>query len=614
MCGILGSINLSFDNELLDSIKHRGPDDKGIESFSVNGHEVYLGQRRLSIIDLSSAGHQPMTSNCGMFTIIFNGEIYNHEELKVKLQSSIHFKGHSDTESILYYFREFGFQAIKDLNGIFSIAFLDQVNKKLFLARDPFGVKPLYYNISEQSNQLLFSSEIRPIQKELKIKNINLNALASLLKLRYNAAPETIFENIFKLKPGHYLEVDLKNSEIKIKNIPFLNPVPETKNFNSFKEAKDQYRILFDQAVKSQLLSDVPIGILLSGGVDSAMVAATAQKFTPNKLKAFTIGFEGDHYEDEIEDARISAEILGLDHHVKKINFEDFLSIFKKCSKIVEEPLGTTSLIPMYFLSELASQHVKVVLTGQGADEPLGGYPKYKSEILNSKIPIWAQKIGYKLFSQFNFKNEKIKRGINTLGIEDDLSRFLKNYELFNNQDILELINIHDTQSINKIKYYYDVLECKKKTHSSERLMALDSRMNLADDLLNYTDKITMNFALECRVPLLDLKLVEYIESLPYNFRLNLTEGKIIHKEYAKELLPKEIIFRKKKGFQSPTNYWFKSNSILIKEILNNENNIFSKIFNLKKVNEIIAQHENGYSKEKQIFLLLSTCFLLEDY
>ena len=246
MCGILGSINLSFDNELLDSIKHRGPDDKGIESFSVNGHEVYLGQRRLSIIDLSSAGHQPMTSNCGMFTIIFNGEIYNHEELKVKLQSSIHFKGHSDTESILYYFREFGFQAIKDLNGIFSIAFLDQVNKKLFLARDPFGVKPLYYNISEQSNQLLFSSEIRPIQKELKIKNINLNALASLLKLRYNAAPETIFENIFKLKPGHYLEVDLKNSEIKIKNIPFLNPVPETKNFNSFKEAKDQYRILFE--------------------------------------------------------------------------------------------------------------------------------------------------------------------------------------------------------------------------------------------------------------------------------------------------------------------------------------------------------------------------------
>jgi asparagine synthase (glutamine-hydrolysing) len=614
MCGILGSINLPLDQSILDLIRHRGPDDSGLEKFSFDKHEVSLGQRRLSILDLSPAGHQPMISNCKQYAIIFNGEIYNHEDLKKKLPIQIEFKGHSDTETILYFLKEFGIGAINELNGIFSIAFLDLKEKKIYLARDPFGVKPLYFHHDNIANQLIFSSEIRPIKHGLKYKTMNKKALASLLRIRYNASPTTLYNEIHKVRPGHYLEIDLKQINLSISNIPFFKPLPKTVISYSKLGIVEKYGRFFEEAINRQLLSDVPVGILLSGGVDSAMVAAIAQKHSNVPLKAFTIGFDGDHYEDEILDAAKTAEFLGLDHYVKRINFDDFLSRFKECAQIVEEPLATTSIIPMYYLAELASKYVKVVLTGQGADEPLGGYPKYKSELLLNNVPDSIQKLTKSLLSNFHFKNEKLERGMAALGISDELQRFLTTYEVFSNSEIKELILQQDTTSIERIRYFYELLGCKDKKHSVERMMALDTRMNLADDLLNYTDKITMNFALECRVPILDLDLIKFIETLPYQSKLSLTKGKIIHKEYAKKILPDEIINRKKKGFASPTSHWFKSESASIKKILMNKNTPFAEVFNQKKVAEIILQHEKGYPKEKQIFLLLGVYYFLENF
>jgi asparagine synthase (glutamine-hydrolysing) len=417
-----------------------------------------------------------------------------------------------------------------------------------------------------------------------------------------------------KIHPGHYLEVDLNSNDISIYERSYLDG-PSVLVKNSIKSNEvEEYGNYFEKAVNRQLLSDVPVGILLSGGVDSAMVAAIAQKCSSTALKAFTIGFQGDHYEDEIHDAAKTAEFLGLDHYVKRISFDDFLSRFKECAQIVEEPLATTSIIPMYYLSELASKHVKVVLTGQGADEPLGGYPKYKSELILNNIPGAVQKLMKSMLSNFRFKNEKLERGMRALGISDELQRFLSIYEVFSNSEINELISHQDITSIDRVNYFYEILNCKEKKHSVERMMALDTRMNLADDLLNYTDKITMNFALECRVPILDLDLVNFIESLPYQSKLSLTKGKIIHKEYAGKLLPDEIINRKKKGFGSPTTNWFKSESASIKNILLNHNTPFAGVFNQKKVAEIITQHENGYPKEKQIFLLLGVYYFLENF
>jgi asparagine synthase (glutamine-hydrolysing) len=585
---------------------HRGPDDFGIESFEINNHRVQFGHRRLAIVDLSSAGHQPMISNCKNYSIIFNGEIYNHLELRSKLSNDIEFKGHSDTETILYYLKTYGAAGIKDFNGIFAIAFIDRIEGRLYLARDPFGVKPLYY--CHFANRMFFSSEVKALNSIGEKPSINKHALAELLRLRYNPAPDTLYEGIMKLQPGHCLEIDLEPAELKLKITPFITQVygnvPRSLNI-----ASDQYGIKVEEAVNRQLLSDVEIGILLSGGLDSAVIAALAQRNSSRPLKAFTIGFEGNFAEDEIEDAAQTASLLGICHHYKRITFEDYLGTIKECIRIVEEPLATTSLIPMYFLCELASRHVKVVLTGQGADEPLGGYFRYKSELIRSMFPAFAGNAAAALISILNIKNEKLLRGAHAMVINDELTRFLAAYEVFSETEIGQLISFADKLSSKRLRYFYDLLQFNHNIKPVERMMALDARSNLADDLLNYTDKISMHFSLECRVPMLDLELVKFIQSLPVNFKLNIWGGKLIHKRYARTILPSQIVDRKKKSFQSPTVEWFKNDLGLIKDMLLESGTPFSRCFSLPATANILKQHKQGYNKEKQIFLLLSLFF-----
>lgn len=611
MCGILGTVNAPFDQCVLDLLKHRGPDDCGLEQMVVDKHLVQLGQQRLSILDLSPAGHQPMHTACNEYSIVFNGEIYNHAQLREKLPKNITFKGHSDTETILYYLKEFGIKGAKDFNGIFTFAFLDKKKKKLFLARDPFGVKPFYCHIGENNN-LIFSSEIKPIQALIGSNDLDKEALATLLRLRYNPSPDTLYQHIKKIRPGHYCEVDLNDTDLVVHHHAFLAPVASTVRPTSKNTAKE-YGEMLEKAVKRQLLADVEVGIMLSGGIDSALVAALAQKHASNKLKAFTIGFEGNYVEDEIADAAETANVLGLEHYFRKISFTDFLGTLQQCTRIVEEPLATTSMIPMYFLSELAASQVKVVLTGQGADEPLGGYTRYKSELIQSKIPGFLQKPMLQLAHTAQIRNEKILRGINALGTSNEMDRFLAVYEVFSQQEIERLINITDRRSAQRLEYFYKALNCASKSHSAERMMALDTRLNLADDLLNYTDKITMHFSLECRVPMLDLELVAFIESLPLSQKLNLRGGKLIHKQFARDILPDKIIKRKKKAFQSPTNQWFRNEVGSIRDILLSEGSNFSRIFNQRYVAEIIEQHQQGYNKEKQLFLLLGIYFWLDN-
>ena len=608
MCGILGTINKKFNQDTLNLISHRGPDSSGIESFDIDNHKILFAQTRLAIVDLSEAGHQPMISSCGNYAITFNGEIYNHLDFKKKLPE-INFKGHSDTETILYYLIKYGIESVKDFNGIFGFSFLDIKNKKQYIVRDHFGVKPVYYFHS--GNQLIFSSEIRPI-KALTKQELNKQNLATLLRLRYLPSPNTLFSGIKKIKPAHYLEIDLSNEEIKPIEKSFVQPLPETINIDKSNAIK-KYGEVIEQSIKRQLMSDVEVGILLSGGIDSAVVAAIAQKYSDKPLKAFTIGFEGLYKEDEINDAKETADILGLEHIQTKINFHNFLDIFKETTRIVEEPLATTSAIPMYYLAQLASKHVKVVLTGQGADEPLGGYRRYQGEIISEKIPRTLINFGGKLVNSIGVKSEKIIRAANALGEKNDVKRFLNVYTIFTQPEIKSLLNIQENQAEEQIAYFYNQLNCKTKKHSVERMMAIDTRMNLSDDLLLYTDKITMNFALECRVPMLDTELVNYIESLPYTIRVLRGQTKIIHKEFAKQILPSEIINRPKKGFQSPTQVWFKQYNNEIKELLLNSKS-FTEIFNQKEVIKILEQHLQGYNREKQIFLLLSIYYWLENH
>jgi len=609
MCGILGSVDKYFSLETLDLLHHRGPDDFGYDKFDIFNHSVLISQRRLSIQDLSPAGHQPMISDCGNYIITFNGEIYNHWDLRKSLRQKT-FKGNSDTETILYYIKEFGISSVKEFNGIFAFALLDKVQNKLFLVRDHYGVKPLYYNF--QDNSFIFSSEIKAITAITKT-SLNVKALANMLMLRYNPAPYTLFEGINKLRCGHILEIDLKKPTLETVIYPFIKEGPRQYFTGKLSDATKRYGELIELSVKRQLLSDIEVGILLSGGIDSAVVASLAQKHSPYKMKAFTVGFDGIYEENEIEDARETARFIGLDFFEKRITFNDFLGLAKECTRIVEEPLATTSIIPMFYLTEMASEKVHVVLTGQGADEPLGGYPRYQGELYRELFPKFVLQQLPGIFKTLNIKKESLLRAGNSLSINDDILRFIQVYSTFGNNEIEKLIGIKDTLSEELISYYYNLLNCSSLKHSIERMMKVDVRMNLADDLLNYTDKISMNFTLETRVPLLDTELIEFIESLPYNYRVKLNKTKIIHKKYAESILPKFIINRPKKGFKSPTNTWFREKKEILSDILLNPGSRFSTHFDLKEVENIIKQHQMGYNREKQLFLLLSTYYFMEE-
>lgn len=600
MCGILGSINISFGNETLDLIKHRGPDYGEIVSVDCVGSTITLGHRRLSIVDLSPTGNQPMKNPVDQSIIIFNGEIYNHESLKKKLPE-YSFKGHSDTETILYFLSKFGIDSVEKFNGIFAIAYLDVVNNKLFLARDPYGVKPLYYYKSQDT--FLFSSEIKPIKSLIDSKT-NADQLAQLLRLRYSASPDTIYSNIYKLRPGHILEYDLKIHKINIKSFQkIVNINPNSQLNNSIQI----YGELLEKAVERQLMSDVEVGVLLSGGIDSAVITHFMAAKSQYKIKSFTVGFEEESEENELIDARETADILGTEHIEVVIGQDSFQEVFEKTINIVEEPLGTTSSIPMYFLNQEVSKHLKVVLTGQGADEPLGGYQRYKGIVLGEKIPqLLFKTLGH--FKHF-IKDEKISRAINAMGEEDVINKLEKSYALFNNNELLELINADDKKNYSKIKYFYDLLKCQNKK-DVESMMSIDSRMNLADDLLLYTDKISMHFGLETRVPFLDHELINFLETLPYEFKIKNGQAKYIHKEFAKSILPKKIIEREKKGFKSPTNKWFKSNlgEFMMNEIYKDDSD-FLYYFDDKKIKHFLKMHKKGYNKEKQLFLLFSLLY-----
>lgn len=608
MCGIMGAVNIVMEDSLLDTIKHRGPDDRGVERLHVGGARVFLGHRRLAIVDLSPAGHQPMSTVGGGEWLIFNGEIYNHQAIRREL-TGVEYRGHSDTETLLHAISQRYVAALPKLNGIFAFAYLNRQTGKLLLVRDPFGIKPLY--VWQQGNALAFSSELLPLVK-LVGDGVDLDHLAEVLRLRYAPSPDTLFKSIRKVRPGHCLEVDLSGDGLSVREFPFLK-LPLHNESLSFEDARNRYGDLLEQAVQRQMMSDVEVGVLLSGGIDSALVAHFAQKHSTAPLKAFTVGFTEGGDADELEDARETARILGMEHHEVRIGFDEFFESLRRCISIVEEPLATTSIIPMDHLAMLAAGQVKVVLSGQGADESLGGYGRYQSELVRGWIPPLGAKWLHKAAQSLGCKHEQLMRGLRSLALGDDVQRFVETYAVFGGADIEKLIGCKDVLASSRVGYFYDLLGCRGKRRSVDRMMAIDLRMNLSDDLLLYTDKITMRHSLECRVPLLDLDLVAFIESLPADYKVRWRQGKFIHKQFAHRILPAAIVQRKKKGFLSPTKTWFRKKEILAGILLNADSR-FSRYFDLKEVERVLDLHVQGFNLERQIFILLGLYFWMEDF
>lgn len=613
MCGILGCINFKYDPKSLDSISHRGPDGHDAKHFTIKGHQITLAHRRLSIVDVSENGKQPMLSGDGNSCITFNGEIYNHETLKPYIKEK-NFRGHSDTETILNYFNENSIvENLKSLNGIFGFAILDQKNNKLYLTRDRFGVKPVYYYF--EGNQLVFSSEIHPFQHYIPMGYDKENVVEGL-KMRYVGAPDTIYNNIKKVEPGQVITFDLNQPQITATYNHYITTQPTGNRKQELSSLVKEYGELFEQAVERQLMSDVELGVLLSAGIDSALVTAVAKDKSSAPIKTFTVGFEEGLFDsDEIAGAQITAQTLGVDNIHTRVTFNDFIKDLSEIIKIVEEPIATNSIIPMYSLSKLVSEHVKVVLSGQGADEPLYGYRKYKGllflEPLHNNSLL---RTGLRISGAGRLKKEDIRRFYGAALEKDMFSSYREFNSITSNDEMLELVQ-NGQSDLNTMIARKDALfktKWQQRVPSDKAIISfpyLDLRNSLADDLLMYSDKLMMNFGVECRVPILDNDLVAFMESIHHSYKLSFSKGKIIHKEFAMQYLPSSIINRKKIGFATPAAKWYDTYKEQIESIICESKEI-KELFNIRTVRKLLSDHNKNHTREKQILILLSLALL----
>ena len=607
MCGIIGTITDS--NQIIDwnsglaSLAHRGPDGQGEKVLLLNNIQVWLAHTRLSILDLSPAGHQPMQSKNGRWWLTFNGEIYNHLELRQSLQCS--FKGHSDTETLIELIAQQGITSIlPKLNGMFAFAALDTHNNKLYLVRDPYGIKPLYY--FQKNNTFAFSSEVKALHKMGLLEAApDVNALQGFLSLRYVPSPDTLWKGIQRLKPGHILDLNLDSMEVNISS--FIKPV-STQFSGTLEEASSAYQGQLKEAIGRQLLSDVPVGVLLSGGIDSALVAAMA-KDLGHQLPCFTVGFGQQHSECEISDAQETAQVLGLPISSIVVTPEAMLEALPNIVKSVEEPLGTTSIMPMWHLVQRVREDVTVVLTGQGTDEPWGGYRRYQVEMVRRLMPstsFWhlLKNIGNIAGSRLP---DVLERGLRTLPEAQLANRALEACALFSASERQLLTGSSDHGGTLDIMNDWMTWLKPSGCSAAESMMRVDARMNLADDLLLYGDKISMATSLEARVPMLDIELMKFVESLPLHYRVTLGRSKIAHKQMAERYLPASIVHRKKKGFQVPFGEWSRGAwRDFVEEALLADNAPHLAYFNKKGLETLWHEHlTQKRDRSRQIFALL---------
>ncbi|MFZ5790038.1 MAG: asparagine synthase (glutamine-hydrolyzing) [Pseudomonadota bacterium] len=556
MCGIFGAVTDSgtavHAQAGLAHLRHRGPDSEGVKELELVGRRVVFGHTRLAILDLSPAGHQPMTSRDGRWLVSYNGEIYNHLELRRDLE--VNFRGHSDTETLVEHLATHGLaKTLPRLNGLFAFAALDREAGRLYLVRDPFGIKPLYYAQLPRRG-LAFASEVRALQALADLSPpADADALQCFLTLRFVPSPRTLWQGICRLPAGHMLCFDLKTGESEL--VCYIKPA--TSRFEGgMDEAVRRYREVLEAAVRRQLLSDVPVGVLLSGGIDSALVAALAKE-AGQALPCYTVGFGEEHRECEIDDARETARVLGLPFVAVKATPADLMATVDDVVGSLEEPIVSTSALAIWHLIKRMRQDVTVALSGQGSDEPWGGYTRYQNELVRRLLP--SPRLAAWLDRAIGCSGrlpEAAVRALRSLPIEKPAERFREAYALFTApQRQLLTGRADDGRAIGDIEYWLDWVNGAAQ-EPVEGMMGVDARTCLPDDWLLYTDKISMAFALEARVPILDLEVVRFVESLPRPFRLALGRRKIVHKTMARRYLPASIVNRPKKGFPIPFGQW----------------------------------------------------------
>jgi asparagine synthase (glutamine-hydrolysing) len=580
---------------MLQSIQHRGPDDDGVYIDT----DLAIGMRRLSIIDLEG-GKQPIHNEDGSVTVVFNGEIYNYRELTRHLQERGHvFTTHSDSEVLVHLYEEYGSECVHRLRGMFAFAIWDARTRSLLLMRDRLGIKPLYYSILGQ--RLVFASEIKALLCHPGIPaRMDMEGLSSYLSLRYVPSPRTMFADIASLPPGHMLQCT--EAGIVVRAYWDISFAPENTPALSEAEYTEQLETILRDSVHAHLVSDVPFGAFLSGGVDSSTIVALMSQFLDEPVKTFSVGFQGagEANYSELSFARLAAEHYQTEHREIIIDAQDFIDHTERICWHLDQPVADTAVLGIYLLSSLAAEHVKMVLVGEGGDELFAGYTRYAGERFSPLFRHLPERVRATMIRASNMLPgaRRPKQALFALCQSDEVTRIANWLPLFNaerkaalwSDSLLPVINQH--AEIDAVAQH---LAQTNATNWLHRMLYVDSKLWLADYLLARGDKLSMAASLECRVPFLDHTLVEFAASLPPHLKLNRLTQKYLLKKVAYKWLPPATIQRKKQGFPMPTAIWFRNEArSFMRDILAPDTIKRRGLFNPQYVEQLLREHESG--------------------
>jgi asparagine synthase (glutamine-hydrolysing) len=615
MCGICGiaipkKLNRHVSESRLvamrDTLAHRGPDDAGLYL----GDGVGLGHRRLSIVDLGGGG-QPMANEDRRVWIVFNGEIYNHRDLRPELEERGHqYRTVSDTETIIHLYEERGARAVEDLSGMFAFAVWDSARRELLLARDRLGIKPLYYALDDDGT-LYFASEIKAlIEARAVAPEINYPALPDYLANHATSGEETLFSGFKRLLPGHTLM--WRDGRIEIRKYWDLSFAQNGHPALSDRGAIEQWTELFREAVRSHLMADVPLGVFLSGGVDSSAIAAVMSGMARTPVKTFSVGF-AEREANELEYARMVARAFNTDHHEVIVSPDDFFAVMPRLIWHEDEPLAHLASVPLYFVSELAARHVKVVLTGEGSDELMAGYYRYWKTVYN--LSLGARYHGWTPEALRRAACDCIDRLPIGSALRHRLSRtflsrtpdveslYLDNFAVFSREQQLRLLTPEAKDRAGALDPYATTrrrLAQSDATTTLNRLLYADTKTYL-HELLMKQDQMSMAASLESRVPFLDHALVEFTARLPERMKLRRLTTKYVLRRSMKGVLPEPILTRPKMGFPAPVGAWFRGayRSVIDDYALSarsRDRGVFDPAF----VRNLVAEHQSGARDHSQ--------------
>jgi asparagine synthase (glutamine-hydrolysing) len=624
MCGIVGFLTSKAtqvpEYEILkrmrDVLMHRGPDDLGeyIRPLDERGPFVFFGHRRLSIIDLSG-GHQPLSNEHGTVWVIFNGEIYNFKELREELKGRGHqFRTRSDTEVIVHAYEEYKENCFRYFNGMFAIGIWDEKGNRLVLARDRLGKKPLYYSFV--NGTFLFASELKAIMAYPAFpRKVDPSSLMKYLFFEFIPCPHTIFTDAKKIPPASYLIWDRRGIEIK----KYWSPFDPHKGEINLSEAEAESRMmeLLKESVKRRLISDVPLGVFLSGGIDSSAITALAQKEVPGKIKTFSIGFEDPSF-DESKYASLASKYIGTEHHEQIMTPQDLLDLVPNLADILDEPMADASILPTYLLSKFTRSHVTVALGGDGGDELFAGYPTYVAHkfagyyerFLGTFHPMIIRLANLLPVSDNNISFDfKVKKFLSGIKYPDGVrnSVWLGAFSFSENEKVLSP-EIHAEFSQNRL--VEEIFFYEKEYPYDDRitkLQYLDLKLYLQESILVKVDRASMACSLEVRAPFLDYELVEFVMGLPSPWKLKRFTSKYILKKALANWLPDEVIKRPKKGFGVPIAKWVKGPlKELFEDLLSSDRIKREGFLNPEYVTSLLEDHlTNKKDNRKQLWTLL---------